>query len=74
MTGQARFSTTSGAAPQLSGKKTWSIPEGNEKASRGGQRHRGKKSDRKGQPEGGWAPRKQHSQFTPSGANAIVVG
>ena len=74
MAGQMRFSTTSGAALQQSDKKTWSIPEGNEKASRGGQRHRGKKADRKGQPDGGWAARKQHPQFTPSGANAIVVG
>ena len=74
MAGQVRFSVTSGAALQPSGKKTWSIPESNEKTSRGGQRHRGRKADRKGQPDDGWAARKQHSQFTPSGANAIVVG
>ena len=74
MAAQARFSTTSGAEPQLSGKRTWSIPEGKEKPSRGGQRHRDRRSDRKGQPESGWAARKQHAQFTASGANAIVVG
>ena len=72
--GQVRFSVTSGASLQPSGKKTWSIPESNEKASRGGQRHRGRKAGGKGQPDDGWAARKQHSQFTPSGANAIVVG
>lgn len=73
--GKGRHSTTSGANKvQPIAKRTWTVPSGEEKAGRGGERHK-KRGDRsqRGGADSGWGGRSGRP-WAPSGANAVVVG
>lgn len=51
--------------------KTWTVPQGDEKAGRGGQKHAKKKQ--RGERGGNGRP-KTKKAWAPSGANAVAVG
>lgn len=75
--GAERHSTTSGSAIKPVAKETWSVPKDEEKASRGGVKHK-VRGQKKSAGDGGWGGRGAKAGpgkgWALSGANAVTVG